>query len=102
MASTASTRDDGADLPECGTSATIRIIVGMDPARSVPQTEQRTASPGVPARRTRIHPAPSATSPVTSGGSPENTVLTSWPTSRTAHREASRHAVTTERAAEPI
>ena len=47
-------------------------------------------------------PAPSVTSSMTSGDSPENTVLTRWSTSRTAHREGSRHAVTTESATEPI
>ena len=51
--------------------------------------------------RTRIHP-PVCHLLDDQRRQPENTVLTSWSTSRTAHREASRHAVTTESATEPI
>ena len=72
------------------------LIIRVHPARF--DAADRT---GHGPARTRIHP-PVCHLLDDQRRQPENTVLTSWSTSRTAHREASRHAVTTESATEPI
>ena len=52
------------------------LIMRVHSARFDAADRTGTGPPGVPAR-TRIHPPPSVTSSMTSGDSPENTVLTS-------------------------
>ena len=82
--------------PSSGTLATIRSSYACTRLVSMPQTGQGTAPPGPGSTH------PSVTSSMTSGDSQKTPCSQAGPTSRTAHREASRHAVTTESATEPI